>query len=328
MLELQLSRSAISAAYTVGTLLGAAAQSFIGRAVDHFGGRISISVCSIAYALSLVSISLPQSWLALSLAFAAMRALGFGGLQLACTTCLQQWFIRRRGLATGCAEAVTSLAGFGFCAIFFSWLVHSEGWRRAYMLVGLGVLAYAPFAAVLLRSRPEDVGLLPDGDQPAARRPDGESNRVATVDGWTLRDSRRTAAFWLLMIANATQWGIGAGVFFHLTSILAERRVAEAHIAVYFYLPWACSRALTMVVAGWALDHIHPRLGLASSFLGSAVAFASFGWPEAELTPAMTVVLAAVLGTSLGLGSATFKITPAKVRMLATATAAACRRPS
>ena len=43
MAELDLTRSAISAVYMAGTLLGAAVQIPIGRAVDRFGGRRSIA---------------------------------------------------------------------------------------------------------------------------------------------------------------------------------------------------------------------------------------------------------------------------------------------
>ena len=113
MAELQLSRSMISLSYAAGTFIGAFAQIPIGRAVDRFGGRRSVAVCSTCYYLSLAAMSLPRDWYALTLAFAGMRALGFGGLAMACQTCLQQWFVRRRGLATGLSESVNTLVGFG-----------------------------------------------------------------------------------------------------------------------------------------------------------------------------------------------------------------------
>ena len=91
----------------------ALAQMPIGRAIDRHGGRVAITVCSAAFALSVAAVGLPTAWWQLVLAFAALRALGVGALQLACSTCLQQWFIRRRGLATGMAEAANALVGFG-----------------------------------------------------------------------------------------------------------------------------------------------------------------------------------------------------------------------
>ena len=46
MAELKLSRSSISAVYMAGTFLGAGAQIPIGRAVDKYGGRRSITACA------------------------------------------------------------------------------------------------------------------------------------------------------------------------------------------------------------------------------------------------------------------------------------------
>ena len=159
--DMALSRSGVSGVYTAGTLVGALAQMPIGRAVDRYGGRAAIAVCSGAYALSLLCLSLPPSWPWLIAAFSALRALGFGGLALACTTCMQQWYVRRRGLATGLSEAASSFVGFGVLSSLLSALVAAYGWRRSYLCIGVVLmLTYVPLAALLLRSRPEDVGSL------------------------------------------------------------------------------------------------------------------------------------------------------------------------
>jgi hypothetical protein len=98
MADLSLSRSLLSLSYGVATGVGAAAQIPIGRLVDRFGGRAGVVVCSAAFYVSLVAMAAPQDWVTLTFAFGAMRALGFGGLALACNTCLQNWFVRRRAL--------------------------------------------------------------------------------------------------------------------------------------------------------------------------------------------------------------------------------------
>ena len=216
MAELKLTRSAISAVYMAGTLLGAAVQIPIGRAVDRFGGRRSIAACSAAFALSCSCLSLPHHWSTLLLAFGFLRALGFGGLAGAVTTCLQQWFVRRRGLATGMLEATNSIVGFGLCSLLLHGLVEAYGWRDAYLRSGIALLAYAPVAALVLRSRPEDIGLRPDGDAPLADSTPQTAGADATVEGWRLGEAMRTAAFWIIVLSNALQWGVGAGLFVHL----------------------------------------------------------------------------------------------------------------
>ena len=97
-------------------------------------------------------------------------------------------------------------------------LVEAYGWRDAYLRSGIALLAYAPVAALVLRSRPEDIGLRPDGDAPLADSTPQTAGADATVEGWRLGEAMRTAAFWIIVLSNALQWGVGAGLFVHLES--------------------------------------------------------------------------------------------------------------
>ena len=286
--ELELSRSSISLSYTFGTVGGALLQVPIGKAVDRFGGRVSITICSACYALSSIGLSLPRSWFMLTLAFGCIRALGFGGLQLASTTCLQQWFVKRRGFATGAQEALSSIAGFGLCSLLLSALVEGRGWRTAYVYIGLAELTFSPLAALLLRSRPEDIGLAPDGVADSTPTPPQASSSAAqglaaqapkasvqqpaaaaaaSVEGWTLSQAARTLAFWIVVVANAMQWGMGAGFYFHLASISTGLGMEPSRLPSCFYLPWAAARAASLLVGGWVLDRFEPRWVLGIGFL-------------------------------------------------------------
>jgi sugar phosphate permease len=322
MAELGLSRTSLSLAYSVGTIGGALVQQPIGRAVDRFGGRVSITVCSAAYAASLIGISLPRSWATLAAALLFLRALGFGGLALSCTTCLQQWFVRRRGLATGCQEAGTSLVGFGCFSAVLAAMIRAHGWRRAYQLTGLGVLAYAPLAALLLRSRPEDIGLLPDGKAPPPQSsPEGAPASLSspappaskpTIEGWTLREAQRTLAFWLVVASNALQWGMGAGFFLHLASISEELGMPASQLPGCFYLPWSVARATSLILGGWMLDRHEPHRILCLGFLCGSLSLATMGLIDMvagyHLTPGLTVPVATFYGLSMGLCASVFKI--------------------
>lgn len=320
MAELSLSRSLASLSYASGTFIGAAAQVPIGRAVDKYGGRKSVAVCSAAYFLSLSAMSLPHDWYSLTIAFVAMRSLGFGGLSMACTTCLQQWFVRRRGLATGLSESINTLFGFGFNSQLYALAVSSYGWRTSYLFVGAILLLYSPIAALLLRSHPEDIGLKPDGDD-AQVRDHSESESApsnvkkkaapATDRDWTLRQARGTTSLWIIVAANALQWGIGAGLFFHLASIVSELGLPVALLPSCFYLPWAIARATSLVVGGYLLDKAPPRVIMFVGFLLGGLSMLALGMPGTSLTATKTVATAASWGLSMGLGKATFAVCPA-----------------
>ena len=74
------------------------------------------------------------------------------------------WFDRKRAQAL---TALTLIAGFSSTAFvpLAAWLVQAQGWRPA--LISLAVIPAGgtiPAHALLLRRRPEDLGLHPDGE--------------------------------------------------------------------------------------------------------------------------------------------------------------------
>lgn len=128
------------------------------------------------------------------------------------------WFDRKRVRAL---TALTLIAGFS-STVFLplsAWLVEVRGWRPA--LVTLAVilaLGTIPTHAFLLRHRPEDLGLHPDGDlvphSSAAR-----AARTSLTPGAALRDP--TLRWVTLAFCLSTAVAFGAQV--HLMPILLER---------------------------------------------------------------------------------------------------------
>ena len=339
--SLGLSQSGVALAYTAGTALSALAQYPLGRAVDKFGGRVGIVATSACFACSLVALSMASSWWTLAFAFGLMRTLGVGGLETACNTCLQQWFIRRRGLATGLGSSIVQLLSYALVSNIDAALVQSIGWRRTYAFAGLAVLAlYSPLALLLLRSRPEDMQLRPDGDEPYRGPPHASSSPLYAVDedagttgggggtaaeapgadrvpdadlapddgSYTLREAAHTRSFVLLALGNALAWGVGSGVFFNLTSIALDAGLKESDVASAIYIPWAICRALSMVSAGLALDAMEPRwvLSLGLFLNGSGIYLLSRPFGDV-LTPLGACVFGIVHGLGNGASSCTFK---------------------
>ena len=113
---------------------------------------------------------------------------------------LTNWFVRRRGLALSIA-----FSGVGIGSItVLPWvasLIADAGWRAACLRLGILVLVLLAPLNLLLRRRPEDLGLEPDGMSSSNAVVKRTGNVVdhgwAAVD-WTLRRALRTARFWWL----------------------------------------------------------------------------------------------------------------------------------
>ncbi|MEN3975798.1 MFS transporter [Emcibacter sp. SYSU 3D8] len=110
------------------------------------------------------------------------------------------WFRRNRGFAIGIGISGLAMGGF-LMPPLTTWLIGELGWRHAHLALAALVAAVAlPAAWLVVRSRPEDMGLEPEpaGDEAAMAR--------TIMDGraWTLREILGNRAFWILAIAFFT----------------------------------------------------------------------------------------------------------------------------
>jgi MFS family permease len=147
--------------------------------------------------------------------------LGYAGQSLF----LPNWFVRRRGLALSIA-----FAGVGIGAIIMLPLVQQTiaqfGWRAACRAIGLLILVVLCPINLLLRKRPEDLGLLPDGDgEPGATEVAAQSRVVdaawVAVD-WTLPRALATRRFWWIALGYFCALYVWYAVQVHQTKYLLE----------------------------------------------------------------------------------------------------------
>ena len=83
---LGIERPAISTAYLVGTLFGAAVLPLIGRAVDRFGALRSTAVIAVFYLAAVFGMSRVTGVASLTLGFMGLRSMGQGALGLVAVT--------------------------------------------------------------------------------------------------------------------------------------------------------------------------------------------------------------------------------------------------
>src|SRR4030095_3701638 len=138
---------------------------------------------------------------------------------------LPDWFVRRRGLAMSLAFSGVGVGSM----IILPWvqaLIGRSGWRAACWALGLLVLLLLVPLNLLLRRRPEDMGLEPDGDRVAAgaatARPSNVVDPVWAAVDWTLARAARTARFWWIAIGYCLGLFAWYAVQVHQTKYLIE----------------------------------------------------------------------------------------------------------
>ena len=165
--------------------------------------------------------------LVLAWAFATLAALvrSVGGVGVVMATVLYEpafavlavWFDRQRVRAL---TALTLIAGFS-STVFLplaAWLVQTQGWRSALVslavILGVGTI---PAHALLLRHRPEDLGLHADGDASISRK------RSAGRRDVQLSEALRDSTLRWLMLGFCLSTAVAFGVHIHLVPILLDR---------------------------------------------------------------------------------------------------------
>jgi MFS family permease len=196
--------------------------------------------------------------------------LGPGAMSFVSGNILAFWFHRRLGFVEGVRQ-LGAAAAMATIPTVNIWLVGVFGWRGAYATLGLVVIGLLiPVAVFLFRNRPEDVGQHIDGLPEPRGRQHGHITTESSVPDFTLAETLRTGAFWI--VAGGTAWfGLAqTAIFFSLVPLFADRSLTEAD-AASMMAAFACSLAVMHVVAGSLADYWSARQLLALGMAGLGV---------------------------------------------------------
>lgn len=274
--DLGLSETNYSYAYGTATVVSACLLPFIGRLLDRFGARIMLPLIGSCLGVACFMMSRVESLSGLYLGFAGVRSIGQGALSLISVWLVGEWFTKKRGMAT----AMAGLGG-GFSVmtvpLLNDWFIQEYGWPQAW--VGLACLVSITLIIpgwLLIRDRPEDIGLRPDGVKagaPAPKRPSGKERPTPTEEGWTVREVLRDRTFWRLLFVPATSGLVGTGLVFHQVSIMAEHGLTTSTALRLMAVQAGFAMAMTFP-AGWATDRFESRRLLALAMLCLSLAVA------------------------------------------------------
>ena len=170
---------------------GAVAGLLVGWMADRFGSRPLVLFGGLAAGTGLVLSSPADSYWHFLLTFAVAYAgttVGFSMITLLST--VNRWFSRRRPVAIATLMTMFAL-GPAFVPLLLALGMASVGWRSVLLFLGVFLCVLTALACLVLRSRPEDVGLWPDGEAAPPSAPD-----------FTVREARRTGAFWAMVLGG------------------------------------------------------------------------------------------------------------------------------
>ena len=267
------SRTQFFAADSIGQLLLMVIGFLLGPRVDRFGARpIMLGAAMVCIPALVLMSQVDEYWqYVLVRGVLLVTAASVSGF-LVVSIAVSKWFVVKRGQALGWTSMGVSMAGLIWPSFTAVALIEPFGWRTAWVVLALCYAVIFIPSALLMRRRPEDHGMLPDGG-PTQLRP--EQIQLAEHDettSLTRSEALRTSSFYLIvLIFGISVVGIFAillnGVFFLREHGLSA---AEAPLAVGAFSLFSM---LTKPPWGWALDRWDTRVVGFVSFALGAIGF-------------------------------------------------------
>jgi len=220
--ELGWSRASMAGAFSLALLLSGITGVPIGRWIDRHGPRVLMTAGSIAATLLVLAWSRVTNlaefyviWGGIGIAMAAT-------LYEPAFAVIAKWFVRRRGRAL----TVLTFVG-GFASVVYiplaGWLIRTRGWRDAlFILACVLAVGTIPLHALVLRRRPEDLGLRPDGGDGAPTSNVAHPGHEAAERSIDLDVALRNATFWWLTAAFVMNIIGVLAINVHLVSYLID----------------------------------------------------------------------------------------------------------
>jgi len=190
----------------------------VGFLVDRYGSKRIIFIGIFIVGLGLIALSMTQT---LFLFYMAFLLVGFGAggcTSVVVMTVVAQWFKKKVSLALGLAAA-----GFGSGGLLVPvivWMIDRFNWRMTLVILGLIAWVICFPLTLVIRNRPEDYGLLPDGEA-IPQTNDEETGRSQALlneseENVSFGEAIKDRNFWFFCTAEAIRLMVVVSIILHI----------------------------------------------------------------------------------------------------------------
>ena len=310
--EFKWSRFKLTSAMSLTRIEGSIMGPISGYLLDKVGPRIMVLIGLLIMGSGFVLFSMVRELWHYYAAFIVM-SVGTGlGTWLAMMTVMNSWFVRRRATAMSLVSVGFHLGAAALVPVL-AWsvggldpnnadrFIDNFGWRDTARGIGFLIIILAFPISRIVRNRPEDHGLRPDGDRPTqapeavgqARKPQANPDEPA----FTWQQAIRTRTFWLVSIGHGC------------TSVVIVTLMTQLG-------PMLTDQGFSLRMVGWVIS-AYTFVGIVFTFVGGyvgdrwSIRLAIFGFCTIQslavivllLTNGSTImvfIFVALLGISMG----------------------------
>ncbi|MBC8453061.1 MAG: MFS transporter [Chloroflexi bacterium] len=194
---------------------------FVGVLLDKYGPRkvmaFGVAVTGAGFIFMSQMQELWQFYVAIGLLTLGMS---FGTFIVFVVT-VANWFVRKRARALATLMSFSAIGGLTLPLLVAS--IEAFGWREMLMATGIGFWIIGFPATLVMRRRPEDHGMLPDGGFPESDGSNGgEKGQQSKVreQAVTMRQAIKLRFFWQLAIVTSLGQLVSSTNLFHFSALL------------------------------------------------------------------------------------------------------------
>ena len=310
-------RRTIALAVTLGTWGSGFSGPLVGRLADRYGPRWLMPIGAIVAGTALLLIARIHSVWQFYIVYIVGRSISNSFLiGIVPRTVAVNFFKRKRNIALSLSAMIRPVGGAILIQII-SAVVIVATWREAYIYLAIPSFFLVIPLMLIMRRRPEDIGLLPDGDRAVSPALQVSPERAATrgskgrsVQGsvggvqadvdWTPKDALRTRAFWLIGITAALGTLGSATIGFSLVPFLHEEAgITEVQAAGVLSL--GIFLAVANLAWGYLADKFTPRTCLIGALVSTSAVTLYLFTVNSTLTAYVFGVLWGIFTGSVGI---------------------------
>lgn len=280
----------VSGAITLFYVVSAVLQIPLGGMIARLGPRPVFAAGTLALCVGVAGIGRVEApWQT----YAAFIVMGVGWACLSMTavaTALAPWFEKYQGRAVSIASLGASVGGMAGVPILLFGIAQAGFAATTTIAAVVAFAVLLPLAWFVMKHRPQDIGLLPDGA-------DARASVVASAPArrWNRSDALRTAALRSVMVGFGIGMLVQVGFVTHQVTMLAPVLGAAGTSATVSAT--AVAALVSRLLLSRFADQIDPRVTAAAVLLCAAIALASIAlWP----VPAVMVAACVLIGATIG----------------------------
>jgi sugar phosphate permease len=256
-------KETVSGASTLYFIVSGIAGIAVGRAVDRWGARGSLSLGALLMAASLIWLGrierpgeLYAVYAALAVSFAMTAAVPLNAV-------LARWFVARRALAMSLSQTGVSLGGIVLVP-FSTLMIAGRGFETTmWILAALVVALILPISVWVIRWDPADHGLAADGEAIGGAPPPPSRS-------WRARDAIRSSSFLTLSLSFSLILFCQTGLSVHILHLLRDHLSAGAAASGVSLV--ALGSIVGRLCMGQIADRVDKRILAAGLFAVQALA--------------------------------------------------------